>query len=89
VPALEVDLGQTIATAVLAVAFTPPLQRGARIETLEAGKRWRIWDELFAYSVVKESDILQVVARTDAEERSCGRSRSLIVWRRRFLYLPT
>ena len=48
----------------LAAAFNPPLQPGARVETLEAGKRWRIWDEPFAYSVVKEDNDLKVVARS-------------------------
>ena len=36
-PALEADLAQTVATTALTAAFNPPLQSGARVETLEAG----------------------------------------------------
>src|SRR5262245_41994454 len=61
---LEADLAQTVATAMLAGAFHPPLQSGSRVETLEAGKRWRIWDEAFAYSVIKENNELKVSARS-------------------------
>jgi hypothetical protein len=75
-PALEVDLGQTIATAALAAAFTPPLQPGARVETLEAETRWRIWDEPFAYSVAKENDVLTVVARSRQTSGSAGERRA-------------
>jgi hypothetical protein len=63
-PAVETDLAQTAATPALAAAFHPPLQPGARVEVLEAGKRWRIWDEPFTYSVVKENNALNVVARS-------------------------
>ncbi len=63
-PALEADLAQTVATPALTAAFNPPLQFGARIETLEAGKRWRIWDEFFAYSVMKEAAALTGTTRS-------------------------
>jgi hypothetical protein len=63
-PGLEADLAQTVATTALTAAFNPPLQSGARVETLEAGQRWRIWDEPFAYSVVKDHNALTAVARS-------------------------
>lgn len=63
-PALEADLGQSVPTTALAAAFNPPLQSGTQVETLETGKRWRMWDEPFAYSVVKETNALKVVARS-------------------------
>jgi hypothetical protein len=63
-PVLESDLAQAIATPALAMAFNPPLQSGARVETLEAGARWRIWDEFFAYSVVKDGATLKGTARS-------------------------
>ena len=63
-PALESDLAQTVATAALAAAFHPPLQPGAPVDVLEAGKRWRIWDEAFAYSVVRDNNTLRVAARS-------------------------
>jgi hypothetical protein len=73
-PALESDLGQMVATAALSAAFNPRLEPGAQVETLEAGKRWRIWDELFAYNVVKDNNAIKVTARSrqtggSAEER--------------------
>src|SRR4051812_49359540 len=63
-PGLEADLAQTVATTALTAAFTPPLQSGARVETVEAGRRWRIGDEPFAYSVVKDHNALTAVARS-------------------------
>ncbi len=63
-PSLEADLNEAVASADLAAAFNPPLQSGTRIETLDAGTRWRIWDEPFAYTIVKENDVLNVVARS-------------------------
>jgi peptidoglycan hydrolase-like protein with peptidoglycan-binding domain len=63
-PALEADLTELIATPALAAVFNPPLQSGARVQTLEVGARWRIWDEPFTYSVVKEGAALNVVARS-------------------------
>jgi hypothetical protein len=63
-PALEDDLGITNATETLAAAFNPPLQAGARVEAMDDGKRWRIWDESFAYSIVKENNALKVAARS-------------------------
>lgn len=73
-PALEADLAQTVATAALTAAFNPRLQLGAQVETVEAGKRWRIWDEAFAFNVVKENNAINVVAPSrqttgPAEER--------------------
>ncbi|MEA2163477.1 MAG: hypothetical protein QOK37_1604 [Thermoanaerobaculia bacterium] len=63
-PALEADLGQRVATPELAAAFNPPLRSASAVETLETGKRWRIRDEPFAYSVVKEDDVLLAVGRS-------------------------
>ncbi|MEJ7608183.1 MAG: Tc toxin subunit A, partial [Bryobacteraceae bacterium] len=81
-PALEDDLGETIATPALIAAFNPPLQSGARVEKLEDGKRWRVWDEEFAYSIVKENNALQIIARsrqtngTNAERRAIPQYRN-------------
>jgi hypothetical protein len=81
-PALELDLGQETATPALAAAFVPSLQNGARVETLETGKRWRIWDRPFSYSVVKEGLTLKVVLRsrqttgTAAERRATPQYRN-------------
>lgn len=61
---LEGDLAQPVATDSLAGAFSPRLQPGARVEVLETGKRWRIWDEPFAYSVTKDGTTLKVAARS-------------------------
>src|SRR5262249_40957584 len=47
----EPDLEQPVASAELAVAFTPPLTAGTAVEIIESGARWRIWDEPFAYTV--------------------------------------
>ncbi|HMB27651.1 MAG TPA: hypothetical protein VKS99_06065, partial [Blastocatellia bacterium] len=63
-PSLEADLAQPVATDALSAAFHPPLQPGARVEILEAGKRWRVSDEPFAYSVVKDGGALSVGARS-------------------------
>lgn len=63
-PVLEADLALSVATPGLSAAFTPSLQTGARVETLEVGTRWRVWDETFAYSVVKEGAALKVTARS-------------------------
>jgi len=73
-PSLEADLAQPVATDALTAAFNPPLRPGARVEILEAGKRWRVADESFAYSVVKDGGALSVSARSrqttgSAEER--------------------
>ena len=62
--AVEADLGLAVATDALGQAFTPPLQAGARVEVLEAGVRWRIWDEAFAFSVAKSNNTLSVSARS-------------------------
>ena len=61
---LEADLAQPIATAALEAAFHPPLQPGAAVEVLEAGKRWRVWDTAFVYGVVKTNNALSVATRS-------------------------
>jgi peptidoglycan hydrolase-like protein with peptidoglycan-binding domain len=63
-PALEADLDREAVSPELAAAFDPRLVPGARVETLEGGERWRVWDEPFAYSVVKAGDALNVTARS-------------------------
>ena len=63
-PALESDLAASSATAQLCAAFVPPLTPGARIEVLEPGKRWRIFDTAFAYLVIKTTTALEVSARS-------------------------
>ena len=45
-------------------------------ETLEAGVRWRIWDEFFAYSVVKEGAALKVIARSRQTTGSAAERRA-------------
>ena len=75
-PVLEADLAQKVATPALAAAFNPPLQSGARVETLEVGARWRIWDEFFAYSVVKEGATLKVTARSRQTTGSAAERRA-------------
>ncbi len=75
-PALEADLAQTLATTALAAAFTPPLEGGARVEVIESEKRWRVWDALFAYSVVKEGAALKVAARSRQTTGSAGERRA-------------
>ena len=62
--ALEADLNQPALTNNLAAAFQPPLQPGGKVEIVETAKRWRIWDEAFAYSVVKANNTLTVTARS-------------------------
>lgn len=95
--ALEVDLAQPVASEALSAAFTPPLASGSRVEVLEAGKRWRIWDQAFTYSVVKETAAINVATRsrettgTAAERRATPQyqtsaaydelSRSVYPWR--------
>ncbi len=61
---LEADLGQATATSALGAAFTPALRPGARVEVLAAGTRWRVWDEPYAYSVVKDAAGLKVSTRS-------------------------
>jgi hypothetical protein len=63
-PAREPDLGQPVASAELTAAFTPPLAAGTAVETIEPGARWRIWDEPFAYTVVKNGSALNVATRS-------------------------
>ncbi|MGH8524334.1 MAG: Tc toxin subunit A [Gammaproteobacteria bacterium] len=74
--ALEADLAQTIATPALAAAFSPALQAGTRIETIEAGTRWRVEDEPFAYSVTKEGSALKVIARSRQTTGSAAERRA-------------
>jgi peptidoglycan hydrolase-like protein with peptidoglycan-binding domain len=62
--ALEPDLDQTVATAALTAAFNPPLQPGTRVEAIEPGTRWRIWDEPYAYTIVKTNGVLKITARS-------------------------
>jgi hypothetical protein len=61
---LEADLGQPVASDALSAAFTPPLAAGTQVEVTEAGARWRIWDELFAYTVIKQGGMLSVATRS-------------------------
>ncbi|HSP06067.1 MAG TPA: hypothetical protein VLR94_02770, partial [Acidobacteriota bacterium] len=61
---LESDLNDGLVSPALTAAFQPPLQPAARVEVLEAGKRWRVWDEPFSYSIVKENNILSAIARS-------------------------
>jgi hypothetical protein len=85
-PALETDLAQSLATPALAAAFSPPLQPGARVEVLEDGKRWRVWDEPFAYSVVKQNNNLNVVARSRQTTGSPDELRAAPQYRNRAAY---
>lgn len=79
---LEVDLQQAVVTPALAGAFTPPVQPGARIETVLDATRWRISDALFTYSIVKEAGALNVGARSrqtigsEAERRAAPQYRN-------------
>lgn len=61
---LEADLAESVATPDLTAAFVPPLRPGARVEVLEPKRRWRVSDQLFTYSVVKEGGALTVAARS-------------------------
>jgi hypothetical protein len=85
-PALEADLGQPVASATLATAFTPPLTAGTRVETIESGARWRIWDEPFAYSVVKKSGALNVTARSRQTTGSAAERRATPQYRNAAAY---
>jgi len=85
-PALEADLAQTVATPALTAAFNPSLQSGARVETIESGKRWRVWDEAFAYSVVKETNALKVAARSRQTTSSAAERRATPQYRNRAAY---
>jgi hypothetical protein len=80
-PALEADLVQAMASAELTAAFDPPLQPGASVEVLEAGRRWRVSDEPFAYSVVKKNDVLEVVARSRQTAGSAAERRGMPQYR--------
>jgi len=62
--AREADLDEPIATPELRAAFDPPLVEGARIESIEPGKRWRICDEAFAYTIVKTVTAVDVTTRS-------------------------
>ena len=86
-PALEADLVQTIATPALTAAFTPPLQASARVEILVPGKRWRIWDESFAYGVVKEGAALKVTTRSRQTTGTAAERRAIAQYRNNAAYL--
>ena len=73
---LEADLAQPVASEALSTAFTPPLASGSRVEALEVGKRWRIWDQAFAYSVVKESAAINVATRSRQTTGSAAERRA-------------
>jgi hypothetical protein len=85
-PALQADLAQPLATSALAAAFNPPLQPGARVEVLEAGTRWRVWDEPFTYSIVKQSSNLNIVARSRQTTGSADELRATPQYRNRAAY---
>ena len=82
----EVDLTQSVASAELAAAFNPHLVPGAQIETLVAGERWRVQDEPFAYSVVKENGTLEVVARSRQTSGEAGERRAIPQYRNQAAY---
>jgi hypothetical protein len=75
-PAREPDLGQPVASAELTAAFTPPLAAGTAVEIIEPGVRWRIWDEPFAYTVVKKSGVLNVATRSRQTTGSAAERRA-------------
>jgi Tc toxin complex TcA C-terminal TcB-binding domain/Neuraminidase-like domain/Putative peptidoglycan binding domain len=81
-PALEADLAQTVATTALGAAFDPVLAAGTKVEALEPGLRWRVWDEAFAYTVTKSASGLGVATRsrqtggTPAERRATPQYRN-------------
>jgi hypothetical protein len=85
-PALEADLGQSVASAALTAAFTPPLAAGTRVETVESGARWRVWDEPFAYSVVKTNGALNVAARSRQTTGSAAERRATPQYRNAAAY---
>lgn len=74
--AREQDLAATKVTAELSAAFAPPLFFGARIDVVEVGARWRVYDEAYEYIVVKTGNSLDVTTRsrqtsgTSAERRA-------------------
>jgi peptidoglycan hydrolase-like protein with peptidoglycan-binding domain len=75
-PALEADLAQPAGSEALTAAFSPPLAAGSRVEVLEPATRWRIWDEAFAYSVVKEGAALNVATRSRQATGSAAERRA-------------
>lgn len=85
-PALEADLAQAVATPALAGAFHPPLQPGARLETVEAGKRWRVWDEAFVYAVAKEGTEVKVELRSRQTTGSAAERRATPQYRNSAAY---
>ena len=80
--ALETDLNVSPATPALSAAFTPALATGSVVEVVEPGARWRIWDQAFAYTIVKKTGALTVTARsrqtsgTAAERRATPQFRN-------------
>ncbi|MGA9768044.1 MAG: neuraminidase-like domain-containing protein [Blastocatellia bacterium] len=85
-PELEDDLAQTMATDALRDAFQPALRAGARVEILEAGKRWRVLDEPFAYSILKNNNVLTVVARSRQTTGSAAERRATPQYRNSAAY---
>jgi Tc toxin complex TcA C-terminal TcB-binding domain/ABC toxin N-terminal region/Neuraminidase-like domain/Putative peptidoglycan binding domain len=83
---LEADLEEEVATPALRAAFDPPLLPGARVEELETGKRWRVSDEPYSYSVVKENGDLKVVARSRQTTGSAAERRATPQYRNAAAY---
>lgn len=84
--ALESDLSLATATDVLRAAFSPPLQAGARVEVLEAGTRWRVWDEPFAYWVTKSNNALNIASRSRQTTGSAAERRAIPQYRNSAAY---
>ena len=86
-PGLEPDLSQSTATAALLAAFTPPLTAGTGVEVIETGARWRLWDQPYAYTIIKTSTGLNVASRsrqtsgTAAERRAAPQYRNDAAYR--------
>ena len=85
-PALEFDLALPMATDALRAAFNPALGTGAYVEVLEAGKRWRVFDEPFSYSIVKNNNVLTVVARSRQTTGSAAERRATPQYRNSAAY---
>ena len=83
---LEPDLAQPVLTQALGAAFTPPLASGSQVDVLEAGKRWRIWDQAFAYSVVKAEGVLRVASRSRQTTGTAAERRAVPQYQTRAAY---
>ena len=70
----------------MSAAFTPPLAAGTRVEAIETGARWRIWDELFAYSVIKQGGVLNVATRSRQTTGSAAERRATPQYRNNAAY---